>query len=161
MSRSIAFSSLAGIEPGVTTVSQVLSQYGPPDKKSYTKPCSIIEDCPGGDLCWEYVRCGVKIYVHRDDLALWDPKVEEVHVRRPYSAGLPCGLRLGQSSSEARERIARYFEVTDEYEDAIYFVPHEGRALIASVENWDGDEYVSSMELMWTEEGRQMHHMKS
>lgn len=140
---TFTFCSLAGIEPGITTLNDVRHRFGDPESESTTKPSKVFADDPGGDLIWHFESRGVKIFVHRDDVTSPNPPVDEVHVSAPFDEILPCGLHIGQSLESARHLIGEQFVITNEYEDAIDFVASTSKHLLATIENWETDKVVS------------------
>lgn len=119
-----AFDSLADIRPGESTVAHAASRFGSP---------SICE-CSDGGWFFSFENHGVQVIVdpiHREDP---DPVVSEVHLSSPNVEQLPNGVCLGQSQSDALNAVRRSYEITDEYEDAVYFRPTARDDLLASVE---------------------------
>ncbi|MEM7048397.1 MAG: hypothetical protein AAF604_02010 [Acidobacteriota bacterium] len=151
-SHPFAFRSLAGVEPGVTTLNDVQDRFGDPDSQSLTQSSNATGGDPGGDLIWHYPLLGVQVYIGRDDTEALNPLVDEVHIIAPFDQPLRCGLHIGQSLESARKVIQENFQVTDEYEDAIYFVPAIGYRLLASVENLNTNKVVK-IELMRHHDG--------
>lgn len=147
-----AFRSLAGVEPGVTTLNDVRDRFGDPDSQSLTRSSDAAGGDRGGDLIWHYPSLGVQVYVGRDDTEMPNPLVDEVHVIAPFDQPLRCGLHIGQSLESARNVVHENFQITDEYEDAIYFVPANGCRLLASIENLDTNKVVK-IELMRHHDG--------
>jgi hypothetical protein len=124
MDSSHVFVSLSGIEPGISKISQVTSRFG---------LASIFESSDGG-LCLDFDKVGVTLFVSPQQRDCGDPLVDEVHLRPPSVERLPCGVFIGQLQSDALEMVWRSYEVTVEYEDAVYFLPSTRGDLLASVE---------------------------
>ena len=133
---------LADIEPGVTSLSQIRKQFGDPESEGLSPGYKVAGGDVGGDLIWRYESRGITIFVHRNDKCQADPLVEEVRIGAPFRDRLCCGLHVGQDISAARGIVLGNFTVTDEYDDAIYFIPEPGRALLGCAENLDTSEVV-------------------
>jgi hypothetical protein len=137
MSTSHSFDSLAGVQPGVTTVSEVTSRFGPP----------VVSEASEGGLFLNFPAHGIAVIVNSIQCGNADPVIDEVRLTSPDAGELPCGIRVGQPQSAALETVRRFYPITDEYEDAVYFRPSLRDDLLASVEFLDAGAVVC-LELM-------------
>ena len=144
---SFEFRSLAGITPGKTLVREVRDRLGDPETEYLTVAYQAAGGDAGGDLGWEFNTLGIKVFIHRDDIERADATIDEVSITAPFDETLTCGLYVGQPLDFARNIIRQNFEVKDEYEDSIYFVPNSDDNMLACVENLTSDK-VLNIELM-------------
>jgi hypothetical protein len=142
MGGLLSFESLAGVRPGVSTLSTAVARFGP----------AVVSESSDGGWFFSFERQGIHIIVDRGQCAAADPVVSEIRLTPPSIELLPCGSRVGQGRAEAVESVRRAYRVRVEYDDAIYFFPGNDPRLLASVE-FSKDGVVTSIELMHKAEG--------
>jgi hypothetical protein len=135
-----SFTSLAGLEPGLSRLSHATSRFGIP----------ATTENSAGELCCEFEAHGIRIHIDRSRREDSDPILEDVHVEAPCMEALPCGVYIGQKKASAIAILKHAYQIHDEYEDSIYFRPCERDDLLAAAEFWDKDVIVS-FELIWYE----------
>lgn len=131
------FESLTGIAPGTSTVAQAVAALGTP----------TASEASEGALLLAFPAHGVDVFVDRADRAAADPVVDEVAITPRCALRLPCGVYLGQPRADAVAILRMSYQVTDEYDDAVYFRPCSRADLLAPVEFRDGPAVVR-IELM-------------
>jgi len=137
------FDQLAGICPGVSTVREVTSRFG----------AAARSEASEGGFLLHFESYGICIVVARAERDAPDPLVDEVLLTAPSERKLPCGIGVGHDKADALAMLKRSYRITDEFDDAIYFLPCSRDDLLASVE-FRAEEVVVGLELMLRGEGR-------
>jgi hypothetical protein len=137
MNDSLKIESLADLFPGKSTLEDATLRWG----------TALVSPSSDGSLFYTFSEQGIRLHAVSESDDDQQAVIDEVAIIPPYAGTLPCGVALGDSKLAALQAIRQSYQVTDEFEDAIYFRPSGNSQLLAAVE-FMKEEVVLLIELL-------------
>lgn len=121
--KNPGFRSLAGIEPGVSRLTEMVAQYGEVEKREITPVEEVCSHSFGGNLVLHWVRKGISAVISSAHASENDPIIEAIYIYAPNLSEGPGGLIVGQAEESARKIINSQFYIAWDLSDSLDVAP--------------------------------------